>query len=121
MDKTIIIDGRQVTFRKTAGTMKRYKQQFGRELNADLKKIYQLIPKLKDQLENDKEAAVDTFLSTETDWMYDILFVMAQQASPEIKSEMEWLDIFDDIDVWSVFIELLPMLQKEQSVSPKNA
>lgn len=121
MDKTIIIDGRQVTFRKTAGTMMRYKKQFGRELNTDLKKIYQIIPKLKEQLENDKEAAVDAFLSIETEWMYNILFTMAKQANPHLYDVVEWLDSFETFNVWAVFFELLPMLQAEQEVHPKNA
>lgn len=120
MDKTIIIDGRQVTFRKTGGTAMRYKRQFGRELNSDLSAIYMMLPSVEKQLKTDKTAAAVAFLGIETEWMYDILFIMAQQANPEIKNEIEWLDSFDNINIWEVFFELLPMLQKEQEVSPKN-
>lgn len=99
----------------------RYKRQFGRELNADLSAIYTMLPSVEKQLKTDKTAAAVAFLGIETEWMYDILFIMAQQADQTLKDEIDWLDGFDDFDVWSIFFELLPMLQKEQSVSPKNA
>lgn len=121
MDKTIKIDGRNVIFRKTGGTAMRYKRQFGRELNADLATIYSVLPGVKATIETDKFAAMTMMLGVETEWMYDILFIMAQQADPSIMDEIEWLDSFDSFNVWTIFFELLPMLQAEQSVSPKNA
>ncbi|XLG18554.1 Hypothetical protein ACI5QN_01952 [Bacillus cereus] len=45
MEKTIVIDGKQVRLKSTAATVKRYKAQFRRDLfadmlsNVDLKKI----------------------------------------------------------------------------------
>lgn len=140
MDKTIIISGQPVVFRKTAGTMMRYKRQFGRELSPDLAKIYDIIPLLtqytgeeadqtKDQTQEQREeqkkardiAAAKLVLSIETEYMYDIAYIMAQQADPSIKDEMEWLDRFDSMNIMDVFIQLLPLIQSEQRVSPKNA
>ena len=140
MDKTIIIDGQPVIFRKTAGTMMRYKRQFGRELSPDLAKIYDIIPLLtqytgeeaeqtEDQTQEQREeqkkardiAAAKLVLSIETEYMYDIAYIMAQQADPSIKDEMEWLDRFDSMNIMDVFIQLLPLIQSEQRVAPKNA
>lgn len=128
MDKTIIICGKPVVFRKTAGTMLRYKRQFGRELLPDLIKIYNLFPTLRqyagktDELpEDDKIALAKIILGTETEWMYDIAYIMAQQADPSITDEIEWLDSFDDFNIMSIFVQLMPMLQAESAVSPKNA
>ncbi len=128
MDKTIIICGKPVVFRKTAGTMLRYKRQFGRELLPDLIKIYNLFPTLKqyawktDELsDDDKIALAQIVLGTETEWMYDIAYIMAQQADPSITDEIEWLDSFDDFNIMSIFVQLMPMLQAESAVSPKNA
>lgn len=133
MDKTIIICGKPVVFRKTAGTMLRYKWQFGRELLPDLIKIYNLFPTLRqyvgktdegkmDELsDDDKIALAQIVLGTETEWMYDIAYIMAQQADPSITDEIEWLDSFDDFNIMSIFVQLMPMLQAESAVSPKNA
>ena len=123
MDKTITIDGKQVTFRKTGGTALRYKRQFGRELNEDLDKILTMFPKLKayDGSEEEKVAAAHTLLGAETEWMYDVVFIMAQQADETLTDEIAWLDTFDDFNIWLVFFELFPLIQKEQQVSPKNA
>lgn len=128
MDKTIYISGRPVVFRKTAGTMLRYKRQFGRELYPDLIKIYDLFPVLrqytdgKDEMtEAQKVELAKAMLGTETEWMYDILYIMAQQAEPSIRDELEWLDSFDDFNVFEIFIQLMPLIQMEQQVAPKNA
>lgn len=119
MDKTITIDGRQVTFRKTGGTMLRYKRQFGRELYADLDKIYAALPMLE-AIKTDKEAAIHAMLGTETEWMYDIAYIMAQQADASITDELSWLDSFEDFNIWNVFMSLFDLLKAEQTASPKN-
>lgn len=121
MDKTITIDGKRVTFRKTGGTAMRYNMQFGRELNPDLRKIYTKISELKKiESDEDKNAAIDAFLSIETSWMYQILFTMAQQADGNITDMISWLDSFDTFNVWNVFMQLMDMLQTELTASPKN-
>lgn len=127
MDKTIIISGRPVVFRKTAGTMLRYKRQFGRELYPDLIKIYDLFPLLqeytdgKDMTDAQKVDLAKVMLGTETEWMYDIAFIMAQQADTSIRDELEWLDSFDEFNIFEVFMQLMPLIQMEQKVAPKNA
>lgn len=128
MDKTVYIGGKPVVFRKTAGTMLRYKRQFGRELYPDLIKIYDLFPILrqytdgKDEMtEAQKVELAKVMLGAETEWMYDILYIMAQQAEPSIRDELEWLDSFDDFNVFEIFMQLMPLIQMEQQVAPKNA
>lgn len=124
-----MISGRPVVFRKTAGTMLRYKRQFGRELYPDLVKAFELVPIMErlDQKSTEKMTDAEkvelasVFLSANFEWMYDIAFIMAQQADPSITDELAWLDSFDDFNVYAVFIELLPMIQAEMKVSPKNA
>ena len=53
--------------------------------------------------------------------MYDIAFIMAQQADPSITDELAWLDSFEDLNIMSVFIQLMPLIKREQEVAPKNA
>lgn len=129
MDKTIIIDGQPVVFRKTAGTMMRYKRQFGRELSPDLAKIYEVMPLLaeyyqknEDELtEEQKMAAAKIVMNMETEYMYDIAYIMAAQADPTIVDQLEWLDRFSEMNILQIFVQLLPLIQGEQRVNPKNA
>lgn len=124
-----MISGRPIVFRKTAGTMLRYKRQFGRELLPDLLKIYSLFPALKgfegegkDEMTREQKVQLaQVVLSAETEWMYDIAFIMAQQADPSITDELTWLDSFDDLNILSIFVQLMPLLRLEQQVSLKNA
>ena len=126
-----MISGRPVVFRKTAGTMLRYKRQFGRELYPDLVKIYNLLPVLKrykadprkpdEYSEDEKVQLAQVVLGIESEWMYDVAFIMAQQADPSITDELTWLDSFEDINILSVFIQLMPRIKMEQTVAPKNA
>lgn len=119
MDKTITIDGQPVVFRKTAGTARRYQMQFGREFMDDLQKMLvlraQITPDMPDEL---KARAV---MGMETAWMYDIAYIMAQQADPTVTDELSWLDRFETINIFAVIDELLPMLIAEARPSPKNA
>lgn len=126
-----MISGRPVVFRKTAGTMLRYKRQFGRELYPDLVQIYSLLPTLKryrddsrkpdEYSEEEKVELAQVVLGIESEWMYDIAFIMAQQADPSITDELAWLDSFEDLNILSVFIQLMPLIKMEQTVAPKNA
>ena len=111
--------------------MLRYKRQFGRELYPDLVKIYNLLPVLKrykddprkpdEYSEEEKVQLAQVVLGIESEWMYDVAFIMAQQADPSITDELTWLDSFEDINILSVFIQLMPLIKMEQTVAPKNA
>lgn len=123
-----MISGQPVVFRKTAGTMMRYKRQFGRELSPDLAKIYDMLPILaqytgsgEEMTEEQKMTAAKLVMSLETEYMYDVAYIMAQQADPSIHDQLEWLDRFDNMNILEVFVQLLPLIQGEQMVSRKNA
>lgn len=118
MDKTLIIDGKPVVFRKTAGTARRYQMQFGREFMEDLQKMLVLRSAITpDASEEVKAAAV---MGLETSWMYDLAFVMAQQADPSITDELSWLDSFEEMNIFMIIDELIPMLIAEAKPSAKN-
>jgi hypothetical protein len=119
MDTTINIAGKSVPLRKTGGTPLRYKRQFGREFLADLQKILALRGRLTPETSAEEKAEI--VLSTETEWMYDIIYILAQQADASITDELEWLDSFDDFNIWTAFDQIMPLLIAEARVSPKNA
>ena len=116
MDKTLTIDGKSVTFRKTGGTIVRYQTEFGRELLHDLSRIYDLIG-ATDGTESEQVEAVG---KCEILWMYDIAYTMAKQADDSIGSMLDWLDSFNSFPIFDVFIRLMPMLQEEMKIAPKN-
>ena len=131
MDKTIIIDGRPVVFRKTAGTSRRYQMQFGREFMEDLNKMLAVRSAITGAEEenqnaddNSKKAAeekkVAAVLGMETSWMYDLAYIMAQQADPSITDELSWLDSFDEMNIFEIIEQLVPMLIAESKPSRKN-
>lgn len=117
MDKTLTIDGKMVTFRKTAGTELRYANLFGRDFRADLVKLLDLQEAMALA---DKTKQYKAFLGMDTSWLYHIAFVMAQQADPSIKNELEWLDSFEYMDILQIMQDLIPMMLEEGRPSPKN-
>lgn len=118
MEATIIIDGVSVRFRKTGGTAIRYLECTGRELNSDLASYFDAITAAS-RIEDDMKKAL-AIMKIDTKWIYDFLYIMAKKANPNIPEMLDWLDGFDDFDVHSIMLQLMPMLKKESQVSPKN-
>ena len=91
--------------------------QFGREFTDDLSKILALKDELKSE---DESIRINAVLGMDTGWMYDFAYIMAQQADPTIRDELHWLDSFEEMNIFSVVLELLPMILAEGKPSPKN-
>ena len=66
-------------------------------------------------------AAAKIVMNMETEYMYDIAYIMAAQADPTIVDQLEWLDRFSEMNILQIFVQLLPLIQGEQRVNPKNA
>lgn len=92
MEKTIQIDGKNITFRCTAGTLRRYRNQFGREFFADLAKLTEA-----------ENGSFDNFTFAPIE---DIIWVMAKTADDSIPDPDTWYNGFDDFSVIDVFISL---------------
>lgn len=91
MEKTLTIDGRQVPFKCTAGTLIRYRNQFNREFLSD-------IAKMKDLGENPELMSLSPF--------YDIVWVMAKTADDSVPDPLTWYDGFDNFPITEVFEKL---------------
>ena len=78
MEKTIEIDGKQVSFKSTAATPLRYKAQFGRDYFSEILKMEELtkIKKTKNQAETLAKIDFNTF--------YNIIWVLAKTADKKI-------------------------------------
>lgn len=144
MEIKVNISGQEVTFKKTGGTMRRYKAQTGREWFADLDRIARMQRKASEML---KEANLEKLASPkkrgkkaealntdqiyaisgavassyDSDPFYDMLYCMAKEANPAIPDNVdEWLDTFDDFAFLEVWASVSPMLSREMAVDAKN-
>lgn len=97
MEKTIWVNGKEVRLRATAALPIRYKAQFGRDLFAD-------IFKMKPAIEDGDFSQLDSLI------LYDLAWLMAKSANPDIPDLEEWLDQFDAFPVEEVFITCMEML-----------
>ena len=105
MEKTIQIDGKNINFKCTAGTLRRYRNQFGREFFADLAKFTEL-----------ENGNFDNFTFAPLE---DIIWVMAKTADDTIPEPDVWYDGFDDFPLVDVFTSLEDLLL--QTLKRKNS
>lgn len=109
MEKTIKVDDKEVKFKATAGTPRRYLATFHRDLIKD-------IQKLSDN--NNKEYSpelLEVFLNAS--------YIMAKQADDTIPDNVDdWLDEFEIFSIYQVLPEILSLWgeQVETSVESKK-
>lgn len=101
MEKTIVIDGKNVVFKSTGATPLRYKQQFGKDFFAELAKMEKAF--------NTKE---DSYESLDFEAFYNIAWTLAKTADKEIASPLEWLDTFDEFPIVDIIPELQDILAR---------
>lgn len=101
MEKTIIIDNREVRFKSTAATPLRYKSQFGKDYFAEIMKMEGLT-----NIKKEKIKAKD-IQSIDFEVFYNIIWVLAKTADKNIQEPLEWLDGFDEFPL----MEIIPELQ----------
>lgn len=92
MEKTLTIDGRQVPFKCTAGTLIRYRNQFNREFLSDMAKM--------------KDLKADSIDGLSLDPFYEIVWIMAKTADQTIPDLLPWLDTFDAFPILDIFGKL---------------
>lgn len=105
MEKTIQVDGRDVRFKCTAGTLIRYRNQFNREFLSD-------IAKLKDI----KNGNYDNLTLAPIE---NIIWVMAKTADDRIPDPISWYDTFDSFPLMEVFTQIQGLLV--ETIKSKNS
>lgn len=101
MLKTLEIDGKKVRFESKGSTPLRYKKQFGSDFLVDIMKLSQL-----GKLSNN--ATYEELKSLDTEVFYNIVWVLAKTADPDIPEPFEWLDEFEAFPL----MEIIPQLQE---------
>lgn len=98
MEKTICISGIDVPFKATAGTIRRYRAKFQKDLILDMQELQR-------QASSGLELTADALLTFE-----DVAYIMAKQADPTIPDDPdEWLDRFEMFSIYHVLPELVTL------------
>lgn len=106
MEKTVVIDGREVKFKSTGATVPRYKAQFGSDFFKDLFKL-QKVGKVNDE----GVVEVDNIESMDFDFFYNFAWVLAKQGNKEIADPLTWLDTFSSFPILDIIPEIQDLIQ----------
>lgn len=123
MEKTILIDGKEIPFKATGNTPRLYRAMFHRDIFRDIDQLSKSIEiaNEKKKEENTEASYLDTF---SLEIFENMAYVMAKQADPTIpKSIDEWLDGFNVFSVYTILpeiIELWNLNTMQISASKKN-
>lgn len=98
MDKLITIDGRQVPFKATASTTRRYRQKFGKDLFVDMQNLINGM------------SGPDSLSAEMLEAFENVAYIMAKQADPAIPEDPDdWLDGFEMMSVYEILPELIEL------------
>jgi hypothetical protein len=112
MEKVITISGKDIPFKATASTPRKYRAITGRDLLKDLFSITSAA--------SSTGGAVD-FSKIDTDILLGLAYTMAKQADPEITPDMdEWLDQFEPFDIINACGEILMLWGMSQKPIEKS-
>ena len=107
MDKTITIDGKDITFRATGRTPRLYRAWVGRDMIKDMNQLSNAYNKaLNTKNSKDKHELSDVDLTI----FEDSAWVMARQADMTLPDNPdEWLDMFNMFDIYIILPDLLQL------------
>lgn len=106
MIKTLIIDGKEVTFKSTGGTMMRYRNQFNSEFLADLAAL--------------KSVTTDNFSLFTSRSIEQIIWVLAKTSDSSIPDPQTWYDSFEEFPIYEVWGQLQDMVTGSFKTLRKN-
>ena len=106
MEKTVVIDGRDVKFKSTGALPMRYKAQFGRDFFQDLFKMQAVV-----DAKNKKKPTLEDIEKLDFDTFYKIIWTLAKTADKSIPEPMEWLDTFGEFPIMDILTEVMDMIE----------
>ena len=101
MEKTLVIDGKPILFKCTGGFLLRYRELVGQDPLRDIVKIQ--------DLSKDGNLDVTDLTVDDLDTLYNIVWVMARTADPEIPSLVDWVDSFNEFPLADIFVDLIEL------------
>ena len=113
--KSIEIDGREVQFKASAAIPRIYRNQYGRDLFADMNQL------MSDVGSNDENSSSLSLESLEI--FENIAYLMAKHADPSVPgTPEEWLDGFDMFSIYLILPQIVELwrLNNETDVEAKK-
>lgn len=114
MEKTIVIDGKEVKFKSNGSTALRYKVQFGRDY---LTEIFKLKPLLELDPEN---LTAEDIANLDSEVFYNLVWSLAKTADNTIPDLLTWLDTFDTFPIFEILPDLQEMIVANITQSKKK-
>ena len=102
MEKIIAIDGKQVKSKSTGAYLLRYKAQFGRDAIQDIFKLMGAIDTETGEITNIEALDLELF--------YNLVWVLAKTADPDIPPPMDWLDSFSEFPLIDILPETVDLI-----------
>ncbi|HEE9032245.1 hypothetical protein [Bacillus cereus] len=120
MEKTITIDGKQVRLKATAATVKRYKAQFRRNLFADLMDLGAISTLTSpDGSQQPLDMSNVDLSNVDFELIYDLTWLYAKTADPNIPDPMTWLDEFEEFSIEEIMPEVMELVQVTMGAKKK--
>lgn len=114
IEKVLNISGHEVKFKSTAGTLRHYRNNFGRDMLKDVAYLQKKLEKVTTTEEQFEVIDLGIF--------EDIAWSMAKTADSNIKAIDEWLDDFETFAITKILPEIMTLLadNMETENQPKN-
>ena len=120
MEKTIMIDGREVRLRASAAIPRLYRIKFRRDILQDMQTIKKAVE--KSVQENAQDGGQMSSIPLEALELFEnVSYLMAKHAAPAVPPTVEhWLDSFETFSIYTLFpaIEELWMANVQQLSTP---
>lgn len=125
MIKTLIIDGKQVTFKSTGATPRLYKAQFGSDFLNDVLKMAPLLSHVKGEAEDGDDIdftgiPMEALASIDFDIFANMAWVLAYTADRDIPDPLNWLDQFEEFPAFELFGELQELMMQNFATDKKK-
>lgn len=104
MEKTIIIDDKEIRFKSTAATPLRFKAQFGKDYFAEIIKLNKLSA-FKEEKSN-----YEVLENADFEVFYNIIWTLAKTANKDIPDPITWLDGFDEFPLFEIIPEVQDLI-----------
>ncbi|QTD41536.1 hypothetical protein [Sporosarcina sp. Te-1] len=115
MEKTLWVDGKEVTFKSTAATPLRYKAQFGQDYFSAVLGMAAL-----GNVKNASDVDYDALKQFDFDVFYNILWTLAKTADKSIPDPITWLDGFNEFPLFDIIPEVQDLIMTSLKSSKKK-
>lgn len=119
MEKTLIIDGKEVRLKSTAGTLRRYRNQFNKDFFADIMKMYPLM-QLQAKGIDTNNLDYQTLQHIDFSVFENIMWALAKTADNSIPDPDTWFDSFEEFPVMEILPEIQGLIEKSLQGTKKK-